>query len=500
MRIVIIFILIFINTVSFSSGLKKLVQEGLEASYQFQFEKADSIYNLIITDYPENPEGYLYISQNYLWFFLGTRDDGNLRAFEEYTNLSMDKIYNLIESNGESVYLLNMLAKVYLQKALVAATDESVFDAFWSTKTAYGYYEEILNYDSTYASAYLGIGLLEYALSYVPAMFKWAVDITGLGRDKKQGFEYVCRAADLSNENILKTEAEFHKAKLLTEYIGDHKASALILENLLKRYPKNLIFKYQLAIAYLEDKMLDKAETLLQSVIANTDKNFIQTVSFSDFLLGEISFLKNDFGQSIVYYEQFLDSSRGFEFSGIAYFNIGISHLFQGKRDEGIKKLLLAASGNTEISDDAYAARRSTKIINSPVIDMELKIIKARNYLSASEYNSTVEELNNFVNEEMDDELKIESLLLLSEAKIRLENYMGAKEYLSKINIELIEEEMWLIPLYYLFDSQIEYALGNRSAAIKLLEIAFENNNYDFQEKIYRRLNYHSLKMTGNFR
>ncbi len=484
-----LFIIAVCNFTFASSNIDSLIDSGVSSTYNFEFDKAEETWQKLIELFPEDPRGYYYLSQTHLWFYLGSRDEGQLRIFEEYTNITFEKLEEISDSVENDPEFIELEANLYLQKAMVAGVEQSTLDAFFATKSAYSRFEDVLEVDSTYARAYLGLGLLEYALSYVPGFFRWALAIAGLGSDKEKGFELVQKAlkhADSQNES---SEIEYHYSKMLLEYLGDSEASINLLNELISRYPKNILFRYQLVLAFIEARNLKSALSHLQYILANQDRRFIQTVAFSYFLLGEIDFRFGKYKQSIDNYERFFELSRGFEYSGMAYYNIALSNLFINRPEEAKKNLLLARNGNSEISDDLYAARRSELIFDAPDKVGFLTVAKARNLLQSAKYDT----LQVFLNRQIDSlkgDNKIEASIILAEAYLQSDSSDSATEILDNIVIDELETELWLEPYFYYLKAWLFLEQGDMYNFHQFIEKAIESNNHDFIEKNTTKINY----------
>jgi tetratricopeptide (TPR) repeat protein len=488
-RSTLFFAFILLGQISAFNSLDSLISRGISYSYNFEFEKADSTFQIVIEKFPEDPRGYFYLSQNHLWFYLGSRDKGELVTFSTFTDLAFEKLEQIEDSLEDNPVFIELEANLYLQKAMVAGAEESTLDAFFATKSAYSRYEDILEIDSTFSRAYLGLGLLEYALSYVPGFFRWALTIAGLGSDKEKGFELVSNALKyVKTENEI-TEINYHYSKMLLEFIGDREGAIKILEALTAKFPNNLLFQYQLALAYIENRDIEAAKPVLNKVKHSSDKRFISTIAFAHFLLGEIEFRSENYSDSRMHYDEFLTLSRGYEYSGMAYFNIALSYLFEDNEIEARKNLLLARNGNSDISDDLYAKRRSEVIFDLLPDDKFLYVVKARNYLYLAQYDEAI----NFINEiiiDLTGEDLIEANLILAESLLLTNNIETAGKVLSRIDISHIEYEEWLEPYFYFLKSWESLKKTNYENFERYVKEATSSNIYDFKEKITTKINY----------
>ena len=120
---VLLFILFIANNVC-AGEKESLIKKGLELSYNFQIKESEKIYNTVIETYPNEPEGYLYMSQNHLWTYLGNKDEGDYEVFFKYLNLGIERLNNKL-NKAEKKYEINyLLGKAYMFKAMALSTAE----------------------------------------------------------------------------------------------------------------------------------------------------------------------------------------------------------------------------------------------------------------------------------------------------------------------------------------------------------------------------------------
>ena len=95
-----IYILIFTYSVECQNQFSQLISSGVQASYSFEFDEAEDLFTQAIDLNPDHPAPYHYLAQNYLWFYLGTRDLGQFVIFNRYSELALskaEKLYDLFE-------------------------------------------------------------------------------------------------------------------------------------------------------------------------------------------------------------------------------------------------------------------------------------------------------------------------------------------------------------------------------------------------------------------
>ena len=177
----IFFVLFFISCVlRAQSSTDAMLKTGLNYAYNFQLDEAEKIYKKVIELQPEQPFAYHYLAQDYLWAFLGSKDNDQYAAFQKYSDLAIQKAENILNDDPKNVRVLYMLANDYSFRAMANGANSSTIDAFWSSKKAVGYYEKTIDLNPEFYDAYKGLGVFNYALSFVPGMFGKQGKITRL--------------------------------------------------------------------------------------------------------------------------------------------------------------------------------------------------------------------------------------------------------------------------------------------------------------------------------
>ena len=467
--------------------LKTLVTEGLEQAYNFNFEQAEKIFNQAIDDYPEYPHGYHYISQINLWAYLGSKDEDEFKSFLTHSELAKIKGERLFEKNEDDPYLSYLLGSIYTLRATANSFKGSSLDAFWAAKSAVGYFETTLEIDQKFYDAYLGIGLFNYALSYVPGIFKWAVNLSGLTYDKEKGLEYIKLA--YQKGHLDQTEAAFHLSKIYTDYVAEYDSASILLENLISDYPENSLFHYQYAVLKIKARELDEAETSLNKVIEINQPKFYQTNSLSHFLLGDIYFKRNNFSEALKYYKNFLTTTKDIDYTGIANYRAAISSFMIGDTLQMRERLILARIGNLDIPDDIYANEKSVKLLENSISENHRKVILAKNDVEAGNSKQAFNQLKEIADSIEVAELRGIAYFYLSEAAYDIGEFETSIEYSQKATNINYEIEKWVLPYAAYVTAKSNYKIGNFSRSREFLEIAENNNDFEFQESIEALVN-----------
>ncbi len=149
---------LFLNTVLLGSrGLDSLLDLGKEYSYQFEFQKAQEIYEEIILKFPNTPFAPHSLSQNYLWFYLGSKDSLYKNLYKKYSEDAFSKAEVLYDEDEDDPELNKLIGNIYLLKSMLHATEGNSVDAFWAIKSSVSYFEDAVDFDENYYDPYLGL-------------------------------------------------------------------------------------------------------------------------------------------------------------------------------------------------------------------------------------------------------------------------------------------------------------------------------------------------------
>ncbi|OGU33639.1 MAG: hypothetical protein A2068_01835 [Ignavibacteria bacterium GWB2_35_6b] len=483
--ILFIFLAIFSNIFS-QKTQDSQIHTGLNASYNFDFEKAESIFQKIIDENPNHPAGYYFLSQIYLWKYLGGNDRGDKGIFIKYADLSIKKSEILIDKK-ETAEIYFYLGSAFQLKALALIYEGEFYDAYGDVKDAVDNLEECLELNPKFYDAYLGLGIFNYTLSYVPSFYRFLMGIFGLSSDKEKGFEQIKIAAEKGNFN--KYISEFYKARLLSDYVADYNSSIRLTDNLLKQFPDNIVLHYQHGFSSLLNRDIETAEKSFAKIIEISGKEFQLTNSFAYLRMGDINFRKNNFNAAINYYEQFLNETRSFEFAGYAYYQIALCYSFLENEIEMRRNLIFARNGNLDIPDDYYAKEKSEYFYDKGFSKEYLKLIKAENLLVTKNYQSAEKIINEISSvKKISKETSAKCEFLKSQLLFSRNDFKAAIKNAEKIKEENLKIEKWILPAANLLIAESYFQLGNFEKAESFLQKAEEQNEFEYSEQFESKI------------
>lgn len=482
MRSVPAFILLFLQPAFAQSEIPSLVKKGLENCYNFQWTSAENIFSNLIKKYPDNPAGYHYQSEIYLWYYLGTKNQEDLKSFTHFSDLTIQKCENELDKNSDDSETLYLIGMNYTFRAIAFTQAENYLDAAWAAKKSESNLSECLELNSKKYDAYLGLGLYNFAVAQIPKAFSWVLSIAGFSGDEETGFQYLKLASEKGD--IARVEAKYFYSQLLSEAVADYKTADYYLKDLSKKYSANLLFNYSLASNLIKQKRLADAKNILQNILSSKDKKFVQLISFSNFLMGDVYFKLNDFSKAINYYNNFLSATPDKDYTGIANYRTAICLEFIGKHNDAIMKFSKSGQGNMDIDDDIYAKRRGKIFSDRKIYNEELTLIKLSNLIEQGNFRTAVDSIKSFLQNVKNESLKSESYYYLTEVEFQLGNYSEAVARANQSLALNCGDEKWVHPFAAYTAARSLIKLGKSDEAKIFIEKTEDFSDYDYKNKL----------------
>ncbi|MBZ0199201.1 MAG: tetratricopeptide repeat protein, partial [Ignavibacteriaceae bacterium] len=207
-------------------------------------------------------------------------------------------------------------------------------------------------------------------------------------------------------------------------------------------------------------------------------------VSFSNFLMGDVHFRKNNLEDAASFYSIFLTSTQTKDYTGIASFRLALCYEITGDRQKAIEYFTASGKGNKDLDDDIFAKRKGLIYQNRSVSKNEIELIKSSNLVENGKYAAAVDTLNNLIPLLKKEELIAEAKMLLTDAYYFMDN----TEASLKIGKEALtfegKENNWIKPftMYYLARTHLKK--GEIAEAKYYVDEAGDFSGYDYQNKL----------------
>jgi predicted negative regulator of RcsB-dependent stress response len=478
-------VILFALSISFiasaQSNLDKKITKGLNALYNFKFDKSQKIFQQIIDADSTKPAGYHFQSVAYLWYYLDNKNDTHLENFLSYSDSAINNSEKIIAFESEDPFPFYILGAAYSYRALAFARAEEYLNALWATKESYSYLNKAVALDSLYADAYFGLGLFNFAVSQTPSVWKWALDLTGISGDRNKGMDYLTLAADKGKYSAV--DAQFYLSQLNAEFLRDYAGAHYYLDKLVKTYPGNLLFKSTAASLLIKEQKLKKAEKLLSGITTSKDSSFKQIKTYANLFLGDIFFATNDFDSAKTFYQIFLDSTTDNHFKGMVALELGLCYQFTNFPETAAEYYLLTADGNMDLDEDIYAMDMGERYLENPPDSSELSLILIKNLLDAGSYKEALDSLDSLSDSSVSDTIQALINFYRSDAKYHLGDFQESQEMaVSLIENEFAEEWVRAFACYYAARASKE--LGSILDTQLFLGYANDFNDFHFENKL----------------
>jgi len=478
--------LLLISTGFSQQVTDKQIQVGLDKIYNFNWEDGFKAFNTIIKKSPDDPRGYHYKSIIFLWYYLGNLQETNLDSFTYFSDKSLE-LANQKLTQKTTAELKYLIGSIYYNKSIAEARSGNFLQALWTSNQMKSNFEEAVKLKPDLYDAYLGLGLYNFALSQIPSTLEWAANLVGITADKELGLTYVNKT--IKKGKLSKIDAQYYLSQLYSRVIVDHPAAKELLTNLVKRYPKNLLFNFSLAWVEYELNDLSNAEKHLRFVINANDELYPFVVSNSNYLLGNVFFAHNQFDSARVYYNNYLRLAVNDDYKGFSNLQIGLCFEISGNRKEAIKYYEKSSDGNSDIEEDLFAERKGNDFEERKLSTNEIRLIKISNLIKQNKLGVAKDSLESYLEQnKINNDLKAEALLYLSQISYKQRRFQESLDYaVDCINTE-IEIERWVHAYAYYVGAWNSYN-QKKFVEAKLFLLQIDNlEDYDFRNSLENKI------------
>lgn len=479
LTILFVFMLSVLST--YAGNVEESIKVAMEYAYNFELEEAVKRLDKIIIANPEDPRGYHFKSSVYLWKYFGNGERIEYDNFFKFSDLALDKAEKILDEK-EDIDALYIIGANQGFRAIMYMRNDETMKAIWASKESQSALKRVVEIDKERYDVYFGLGLFNFALSYVPGVFKWALEIAGLSGGKNDGIKYL-RLSSLRGK-FTKVEASFFLSQIYLGAMAKYDSAAALLLPLAKKYDNNSLFLYTYAVALMKQRKINDAELYLNKILKINDSNFKQIIDLTYFLKGEVAFKENNFKSATENYLNFIESARLSDYKGIAYYRAAICFLALDNEEDFKKCMALADKGNNDLSDDAYAKRKSDYYKKRKFTDEELKIVVASNNIEAGKYLEACEQLNELIKNVDSESLKAEIYLYLADATFELNRFDESFEFANKAISLKNGEEKWIKPFAYFYRARCYKERGDNKSFQSDLYKAESFSNYDYYDKL----------------
>ena len=470
------------NNIFAQSGINSTILRGLDNIYNFRWNQAKLTFQRLIDKYPDDPRGYHYESSIYFWYYFSSKNKDDFQKFMDYSDEAIEKAVALLDSNSVDVETLYILGANYSYRAMAFTQQGKFLDAVWSTKKSESFLNKVIELNPKFHDAYLGLGLYNFALRQIPKALQWALSLAGMKGDKEKGLDYIKNAMTYGTYSSV--EARYYYSQILTDFFADYSAASRYMRSLIYRYPNNLLFNYTLAVIYIKDRKLNRAERILRRIVHSKTKKFQQLIAYSNFLIGDILFKENRFDSATVYFNKFILGTSNSDYQGITNYRLAICYEFMDQPDVAKTYFKLSNRGGSDIEDDIYARRKGDLFSDSEFSKENMKLVKFRHYVENARYRTAIDSLSALCDSTVSDDIKAEALLNISDALFSQGKYTESVDTALAARSLNMKNEKWIKPFACYYIARAKEKLHDKEGVKNYTNEAEDYKDYDYQNKL----------------
>ncbi len=444
--LIIIYVWPSIYAISNPQDLYQLIDTGREEVYHFRLEKALEIFRSIQHKYPDHPHGYFY--ESYIIGIYYSQDQTNPKI-DSLLHLTVSKSVEIAEEykrknplDAESMYYLGVSHGVL---GIYHVLNRNYIRGYIHGRRGKNYLEDVVQTDSTYYDAYLGLGIFHYYVDLLPGVIKFFASILGFHGDREQGIREIKLTAQKGR--LFNVEADFTQATIRYILEGDKRTSLRDFQRLHKEYPQNPAFTLMIGYHYRRQGQIKTALKYFNTISDIYGESLPQIEIMKYYHLGVSYYRLNDFEKSefcfnrilnhsirksryfqaaLAYYKGLLAGIRFDENSSRRYFKMIIKHkdtrywynisrmYIKNPIDTTMREFIIA-NNNVYIANISVAKNQVKKLVelleenkdlskthlNYLIKDLNARLAFRQGKIEESQhiYKSFIENLDDFVDE-----------------------------------------------------------------------------------------------------
>ncbi|MCJ7509233.1 MAG: hypothetical protein MUO85_11015 [candidate division Zixibacteria bacterium] len=240
-----LFCLIFLLGIdySFAQTSRELILQGIDATLGDNFLQAESCFEQIIKDYPQEPEGYFFLAAALQAKMMDEENYSQEKTFYQNIQKGIDLGKEKIKNNQKDARAYLFLGNSYGYLAVYEGKRGKLWSALKDGLRAKSNLKKAVDLDSTLYDAYLGLGSYYYWSSVVTKNFQW---LPFFGDKRKEGIEFLKIAA---TKSVFSKEAAINA--LIWVYINEgwYPLAIMHSRDMYEKYPQGKLFLWPFAFA-----------------------------------------------------------------------------------------------------------------------------------------------------------------------------------------------------------------------------------------------------------
>lgn len=260
-----------VNSSEDSEPYEQKLEQGIEAFYQTDWDKAGKIFEELQSYDGKDPRAFFFDAMIPFWkyFFAGNSPEA-ASDFLSRSELAIEISQNRLDRNPHDTTMVLMLSGLHGYRSLVAASEKNYQTAIQSGMTGYTYTRQLLALDNADPRALIGKGIFYYMIGTVPNELRWATNMMGIRGDMEEGFAILEKAA--TSDSYISNDAKMILSYL---YKREEKFKKAIrhIKDLCERYDNNIIFRFNYAELLEKTNQEHEAKKIYKSLIQSQNSH-----------------------------------------------------------------------------------------------------------------------------------------------------------------------------------------------------------------------------------
>jgi tetratricopeptide (TPR) repeat protein len=232
-----------LKTKNQESIANKLILQGIEAGIRENYELAERNFGKIVSDDPEDPAGYFFLGACYQTQMIDLESDFREKEFYQDLEKAIQLSKERIKKDENDIRAHFYMGNSYGSIAVYDAKHERWWSGLRKGLKAKSSLKKVIELDSTFYDAYLGLGSYHYWASVVTKALRW---LPFFRDEREKGIKEVKLAAERSFYS--KESAQYGLIYIYLEE-KDYDKAIELAKKMNQEFPESKLFLWPLAEA-----------------------------------------------------------------------------------------------------------------------------------------------------------------------------------------------------------------------------------------------------------
>jgi len=330
-------------------AIEQKIQRGIDAIYNIQFDRADSLFAEVVRWNPQHPIGYFFEAMTQWWRILTNFDDES--QDQKFYDL-LDKVITLcdahLDTNPDDVTALFFKGGAVGFRGRLRANRNKWVGAANDGLVALPIVQMAYKLDPTNYDVLLGIGIYNYYADVIPDQYPFVKPFMVFfpSGDRKKGLHQLEEAA--KHARYARVEANYFLMQNYFLYEKDFVKALAISAELNKKYPQNPVFHRYLGRCYISLGRLGEANDVFLEVAKRFRKKQLGYDDYDGreayYYLGKYDFLTGKMDEALRYFyssdslSRIVDKDGASGFMSLTNLMIGMIYDTQNERSAAIEQ------------------------------------------------------------------------------------------------------------------------------------------------------------------